>query len=439
MNEKNPLQSGLTEDDLKLEIIKTPSGVRDFVFRKQLSDGRPFVVNPLELLPLDRTCDYIERIREEDEPRAMNLALCRLLAPNVKTRGVGRHLVGDPWSIEAIAGDTLATRKPSDLASEYSDDQRRHYRMVQAGKLNPNESIEQLYWEAFTELPFLGQSFDDPALGRFSKKLYLYLVGEGHGRREIANWSDVTARVIEAYRDNFNCLELDVDRQASRSLFRKYMAVAIRWNSKVCGEIARGIVEDRMGSSLRLNQAEEALFALRHGAPPCFGKINYGFMFGCGNLFSEFFNGLVNSIVASGMTEEQASGFNELYGFVWLQRNYRRLEKSLRVEEKQRNRDRKAIGTPAEYFEANIPDDQAFEPCEIVGAEEEAQLLQEVVIPELERRNSQQAQILKAFVDHMNFQAAADDLEMSLDCCKRALRRTVIPAAKSIVNRLRSN
>jgi len=169
------IQDNLVESDLRLLTTQFESGERDFCLHKMDASGQIVAVNPLELLVLDRALDIIDKEAKTNPPKAMNLALCRLLVPSVKTKRVGRHLAIEQWSQEAVSGQTLGQDVRSAFAAELSREQAECWRVVQAGGV-VSEGLEEIFWDALTELPGLEREFHDPDLGKFGKALYHHLV-----------------------------------------------------------------------------------------------------------------------------------------------------------------------------------------------------------------------------------------------------------------------
>ncbi len=195
----------LQESDLQLQTSEFPSGHRDFTLVRTNDDGTTVPLSPLELLKLDRAAELIEQ--EENEPKAMNQALCRLLVPSLRTSRVGRHLVVEPWSDSAIRGMTLPDETNTALARELSREQAEQWRVVKSGKHTLEDPLETTFWDAVSDLPSVRRTFDDPKLGAFGKALYFQIVPPGTGRLELEG-SEPQAIVERCRKTDFADLNL---------------------------------------------------------------------------------------------------------------------------------------------------------------------------------------------------------------------------------------
>ncbi len=142
---------------------------------------------------------------------------------------------------------------------------------------------------------YLSGTFDDPDLGKFGKAFYFYLVPEGKGTVQL-EWPEITQKVNECYENSFSQLGLPFRDRQLRRLFRKYMAVTLRWTSKLTGRIARDVIDEKRGDDSPLNPTEQVMHDLRYGRAEHFGKINVGYLYGCGPLFATFFNDVFRSV-----------------------------------------------------------------------------------------------------------------------------------------------
>lgn len=428
------LPDDLQERDIELRVTQFPSGCRDFFLVQRDEDGKPQSLSPLELLVLDRAADLIEQ--ESFPPKALNLALCRLLAPSVRTERVGRHLVVEEWTESKVKGETLGDETRSYFAQELSRAQADKWSLVTSGQEAPEGNLAALMWEAVTHLPALPARFEDPDLGKFGKALYFHLVPEGHGRAEFAGWREINEKIEQCRTNDFAPLGLPFSPTQLRKLFRKYMAVMVRWTSKMTGQLALGVINAKLGEASPLTERELALLNLRYGDSAIFGKINVGFLLDCGPLFTEFFNDIGRSIANGAKNAESTLAANELLKFVYLHRNYLRFRTHAR-------RDKKAYRRAC-FFDSKgtrqrrIEDNEDFagrdrEPVKEAAVLEEMVLLEEKILPQLERHKPHYAELLRLLIGHGgNFDAAAKDAGLSTRKFKRRLRETVFPTAKRI-------
>ena len=428
------LPDDLQERDVDLRVTQFPSGCRDFCLVQRDEDGNARSLNPLELLVLDRAADLIEQ--EESPPKAMNLALCRLLVPSVRTERVGRHLVVEEWSEWKIRGETLGEETCSYFAQELSIEQADKWGLVTSGQEVPEGNLATLMWDAVTDLPALPPIFEDPALGKFGKALYSHLVSEGEGRAEFKGWPEINKRIEECRAKDFAQLGLPFSSAQLRKLFRKYMAVMIRWTSKMTGQLALDVINAKLGKGAQLTERELTLLNLRYGASAIFGKINVGFLFGCGPLFAGFFNDIYRSIAGGAEDVESSCAAAELLQFVYLHRNYLRLRKQTRRDQKADLREhfRDPMGGHRQGLPESDLESRDREPVQEVIVSEEILLLQERVLPELKPKY---ARLLQSFIEHGgDFEAAAEASQLPTRIFTRRLQETIFPAVRKIARRL---
>ena len=434
----------LKESEIHLQTSVFPSGSRDFSLVRSNKDGQAVPLNPLELLKLDRAVDLIEQ--EEDKPKALNLALCRLLVPSLRTSRVGRHLVVEPWSEEAIRGETLPEEIRTAFARELSRVQADQWRVVQSRECTLEDPLETVFWDAIADLPLLERQFDDPKLGAFGKALYFQIVRPGNGRLELEG--SEPARIVENCKENdFAELDLGLSPRELRRLYRKYMAVAVRWMSKMTGQLAQQLIDKMKSDTSPLSPVEQIMLKLKYGAAEHFGKINVGYLFGCGPLFETFFNEIYRSIADGPSPEEQTQATADLLRFVFLYRNYLRLRKHGRLQEKQEQRDQYWDDIPGYKDGQRItlddltePIDGEDRPLDRAIATEAQMLLMEQVLPELDSTKPEQAQLLRLYIDsEYNIDAAAKATGLTVRKFSRRLQETILPSARRVARRLGVN
>jgi hypothetical protein len=179
---------------------------------------------------------------------------------------------------------------------------------------------------------------------------------------------------------------------------------------------------------------------LRYGASESFGKINVGFLLGCGPLFASFFNDIFRSVANGVADAERNHDADELLKFVYLQRTYVRYRayawRDAKADLRERYQDRMPGGLPREPAEGHI-DVRARSGAEHAVISEEMLLLQEQILPELEKRKPAYANLLRSFIDNNgDFEAAAMAADLPPRKFKQRLKETVFPAVQSIARRL---
>ncbi len=432
----------LRESELQLQSSVFPSGNRDFTFVRTNNEGEAVPLSPLELLKLDRAADLIEQ--EENVPKAMNLALCRLLIPSLRTSRVGRHLVVESWSESAIRGETLPEETRTDFARELSREQADQWRVVHFDECALEDSLETVFWDAITDLPRLGRQFDDDNLGAFGKALYFQIVPPGTGRLELEGWEP--AEIVESCRkSDFAELNLGLSARELQRLYKKYMAVTVRWTSKLTGQLARQLVDQWRSDGSPLSSAEQTMLNLKYGAAEHFGNINVGFLFGCGPLFETFFNEIYRSIGNRRSQAEQNQATTDLLRFVFLYRNYLRLRAHARRQERQGQRDQYWDDIPGHEDGVRInlddltdpPADSEPSPFDRAVSSEARSLLIEQVLPELEHSRPEQARLLRLYIDcDYDMEIAAEMAELTTRNFKLRLQYTILPSASRVARRL---
>jgi len=425
----------LLESDLQLQTSEFPSGNRDYTFVRTNGEGEAVPISALELLKLDRAAELIEQ--EKNPAKALNQALSRLLVSSIRTSRVGRHLVVEPWSESVVRGETLPEETRTDFARRLSHEQADQWRAVRSGDCTLEDPLETVFWRAVTDLPYLRRQFDDPKLGAFGKALYFQIVPPGTGRVELDGWEP--GAIVETCKKNdFADLKLGFSARELHQLYRKYMAVTVRWTSKLTGQLAHLLIEEMRSDTRPLTPAEQTMVSLKYGAAEHFGKINVGFLFGCGPLFDTFFNEIYRSIGNGRPETEQAQATTDLLQFVFLYRNYLRLRSYARLQEKQEHRDRYWDDIPGRKDGRRInlddltelPVDDAATPFDRAVASEAQLLLVEQVLPELEKSRPDQARLLRIFIDcNYDVKVAAEEAELTPRRFNRRLQETILPSA----------
>ncbi len=219
------------------------------------------------------------------------------------------------------------------------------------------------------------------------------------------------------------------------------MAVTVRWTSKMTGQLARQLIDQWRDDNSPLSPVEETMLSLRYGAAEHFGKINVGFLFGCGPLFETFFNEIYRSIGNGQPQAEQDQATTDLLEFVFLYRNYLRLRSHARLQEKQGQRDRFSDRIPGYEDGRRInPDDLAdceLSPFDRAVASEAQLLLMEQVLPELAKSRPKQARLLQLYIEcDYDMEAAAAAAELTPRNFNLRLQSTILPSAARIARSL---
>lgn len=428
--------------EIQVETKVSRRGHRDFRLVRTESDGNVRAVDPLDLLGLDRAAELIELDKECDKHQAMALALCRLLVPNIQKRRSGRHLVVDAWTEAAARGETLCEEVRIPVSSELARDQREEWNVIQANENPPEGSLEELFWSAVTELPHLDHEFRDPKLWRFAWELYVHLVPEGEGLVKLDLPS--VSRKIDQYRENdFAQLGLDLTGRELQRLFRKMIAVTLRRTSKLTGRVALDVIREKYDGTVALNPTEELLLNLRYGSTEQFGWINAGYLTGCGQLFSAFFNDIFEAVAKGASLQAQTRATNNLFKFVYLFNRYQGLRKYAWQEEALERPGRASAKLPGKrkqpLFDTEIVDKKARTPLQQAVVSEEMRVLVDGILPELENSKRQYANFTRLFIENdCDFESAAAESGLSLRQYKRRMKETVLPAVQRLEKRMRN-
>jgi hypothetical protein len=430
----------LQESQIYLEEHGFPSGPRDFAFGRLDAEGQLQLVHPLELLALDRAVEVINQLGQQDPAQALTLALGRLLVPCLQYRGSGRHLVVEPWSEEDRRGASLPVDSRTPLAKDLAAVQARDEELVTTGQLPPSGSLAKLFWETQTELPVLPEQFDDADLGRFAKALYFFLVPAGEGTEELRA-ADIVTKVRRAKAAKFAALGLDLPPRKRLQLFKKLLAVAVRWASQVTGEVARRVVihylkhHQAMQDRTSLSADEQAMLDLRYGASPDLGNINVGFLFGCGPLLADLVNQLYQSYLYGKPEAERDAIREELRRFLFVLGKFQQCRKAARADERQELRQRKADRQPGRRRKQaqDEADTKARAPSHRLELTQELERLRQL-LPKLKPRDAAR---LRALIDcHGDRAAAAVLLGVTHHAFSQKLRQTTFPNVRRLAQRL---
>jgi hypothetical protein len=324
------------------------------------------------------------------------------------------------------------------LAVELSRDQAREYRVVQTGTETPDGSLAEIVWDVVTELPELPDEFDDPDLGKFGKKFYHHLIEPGEGRAVVDKWSDITKEIERCRQNCFADLNLGFEARYLRRLYRKYMAVVVRWMSKLTGDLATQLIDEKRSDVSPLTPVEVAMRNLRYGSADQFGKINVGFLFGCGQLFSVFFNNIYQAIAGGQSEARRTKATNDLFKFVYLHRRYQELRKYARREEKMEQPGRTQSKVPGQRaLTESLIDHKARSPVENAAVADEMMMLAEQILPDLENSKPMYAHFTRLFIEHDgDTEAAAAEANLTKRQFTRRLKETVFPAVRRTAKRL---
>lgn len=374
----------------------------------------------------------IDRIARTQASLALMLSLARLLVPCLVYRGSGRHLVVEEWSEADLRGDTLVADVRTAFSRDLAAEQAREYAIVAAGRPVPRGSLAELFWKTQTCLPPLPGRFEDPELSRFGKALYFYLVPEGQDLSEVD--SAVVAAKVEACRkDGFAALNLNTSPRKLQRVFRKLLAVTVRWCSQLTGAAATELVERRLAQSKHrtLNSAERALIELRDGSCRALGDINVGFLFGCGPLLSEKVNAYFRALAELAPPADCSQAEEDLRKSLSLLGGFQERRKRARAEERRSDRQHYADRMPRGQRRGTekIEDRRVNAPDEVLANSEAFRGL-EALLPCLKPRDAGR---LRALIDcRGDREAAAALLGLDLKTFSRQLRQTVFPALRRI-------
>jgi hypothetical protein len=386
-------------------------------------------VHPLELLALDRVAGLVERVGKRQPSLALVLALCRLLVPCLRYRGSDRHLIVEAWSEVDLRGESLSIDVRTPLARELAAEQAEDWHLVRTGEQPPAGTLAELFWAAHTPLPHLPAVFEDVELGQLAKALYFQLVPEGQGRAELQT-SGIKAAVEAVRADDFAPLELAIPPRRLHRLFRRLLAVTIRYAGQLTGAAARQLIEERLGSGHEpLRPAELALLELRYGASPALGDINVGFLFGCGPLLADLIDEYALALAAGGDESRATAAAGRLSAFIGLLARFRQRRRHARAAERREDRQRHADRMPrgSRMSVENAPDASSPDPVRTAEVAEELELLREL-LPSLKPRDRARLEMLLACDGDRK--VAADRLGISLGTYSRQLRQTVFPAVR---------
>jgi hypothetical protein len=425
----------MCEDNLSLVVTVFPSGARDFLFVRPQEDKSYRAVHPLEILALDRTANMISRVGRKQAPLAVALALSRLLVPCLRYRGSGRHLVVELWSLADLQGESLPSHARTTFAKELSTEQAENFRAVTSGQMPPEGSLPELFWATQTDLPALAPVFEDPALSRLVKALYLHLVPEGHGMLEVD--SAAIAAEIEACRANgFTSLNLGLPSRLVQSLFRKLLAVTVRFTSQLTGAVAEELIGKRLRATGRrkLTDGEREMLALRYGACRVLNDINVGFLFGCGPLLADLVNDYFLTLTGMRPEGDRAKAEELLRAFVYLLGGFERRRKLARAQERREDRQCNSDRMPTgPRHQAEFQPDRTVPSPEIDAATREEIRRLKDLLPMLKDRDAAR---LRAFIDcDGDRKAAAARLEIDPAAYSRQLRQTVFPAVRTLASK----
>lgn len=432
----------IADSDIHVVVTGFPSGTRDFCLLCQSEDGTFVPVEPLSLLGLDRAAAVIRRLAQSGrEDLAMNVALCRLLVPQLSYRGSGRHLVVENWTEVDLCGDSLGGRPENLFARDLSSAQARDWRLVTNGERPDEGSLAELAWRSFTVLPELEERFEDPQLGEFTRALHQTLVPPGDDYLELQT-AQVSTQVSQLRQSNFDELDLPHSPRRLNRLFRKFLAVTLRWSGQLTGVVVEELIRERTVAAgnpdllRRLTPNEERLLALRYGAPRILSDINIGYLFGCGDIFADLINDYGRAHVVSDYPEHLEETGENLGDFFYLVSRFLERRRAIRAHQRRELRQRRAQRLPggAERRQAqNQPDESERTPPEEAIVRESLEMFGEV-FPALHERDQAR---LQAYINaNGNRRTAADSLGLSLTAYSRQLRQTVFPNVRRAAREL---
>jgi len=366
----------------------------------------------------------------------MNIALSRLLVPQLRYRGSGRHLAVEEYTEEDLQGMTLRRREDNIFARDLSAEQANDWELVGIGESPNDDSLADLAWRSFTLLPPLDDRFEAPELGMFTKALYFYLVPSGDGVANVG-LGEIASRISQCRQSGFEELELPFPRRRLNQLFRTILAVTLRWSGQLTGVVTEELIQERSEAygdgelNLAFNSVDRELLELRYGAPRILSDINTGYLFGCGELFAELVNDYARGCTLDDHEVRQQAGEN-LADFLFLLSGFTRRRRDLRAYDRRELRQRRQRPLPsgAVRRQADVePDETVRTPAEESAVREDVEMFRQL-LPLLHERDQRR---LQAFIDAGgNRRAAAESLGISLTAYSRQLRQTVFPNARRV-------
>lgn len=430
----------IQESDIHVIVTGFPSGIRDFCLVRPIESGTFVPVEPLAMLGLDRTAAVIRRLAERgQESLAMNVALCRLLVPQLAYRGSGRHLAVEEYNEDDLRGMTLRGREDNLFARDLSVAQADDWQLVTGGERPEHDSLADLAWRSFTLLPQLEDEFQDAELSAFTRAMYSCLIPSGDGFEDVSQ-SEISTRISRCRQSGFEELNLPFPRRRLNQLFRRILAITLRWSGQLTGVVTEELIRDRSQSyddpelGRLVSAREQDLLALRYGAPRILSDINTGYLFGCGDLFADLINDYATACALSDDRAREEAGEN-LADFLFLLSAFVERRRTLRAHQRRelRQRRRRRLPKGAERRQAEHErDDTALRPSEEPVIREDVEMFRQL-LPLLHERDQRR---LQAYIDaDGNRRAAAEALGTSLTKYSRQLRQTVFPNARRAARR----
>ena len=174
-----------------------------------------------------------------------------------------------------------------------------------------------------------------------------------------------------------------------------------------------------------------------------FGRINAGYLTGCGQLFSAFFNDIFEAVANGASLQAQTRATNNLFKFVYLFNRYQGLRKYAWQEEALERPGRASAKLPGKrkepLFDTEIVDKKARTPLQQAVVSEEMRVLVDGILPELENSKRQYANFTRLFIENdCDFESAAAESGLSLRQYKRRMKETVLPAVQRLEKRMRN-
>ncbi|HWW85287.1 MAG TPA: hypothetical protein VNZ26_16875 [Vicinamibacterales bacterium] len=311
-----------------------------------------------------------------------------------------------------------------------------------AGQRPPEGSLAEAFWEAQADLPFLPEQFDDPELGRFAKAMYRFLVPPGAGIAEVST-SEISSKVNGLRKTGFTRLALGRSPRHLNKLFRKLLAVTVKFCSQLTGEVAAELVRDYLhhypalaGGPTALSDDERSLLDFRYGACHDLGNINVGFFYGNGFLVGLLLNKLYMHYALASPETEREKAAADLHVFMHLLRKYRGRRKLARAQERRANRQRSPRARrPGQREAAEQPDRRAKNPGKLADQREKLEFVRDRVLPHLRPHDRRRLEAMLA-ADGVRAEAAKS-LGITLTTFSRQWRQTTSPNIQRVIRELK--
>ncbi|MEI8195168.1 MAG: hypothetical protein WCI73_04600 [Phycisphaerae bacterium] len=424
----------ITESAIHLLPHVFSCGTRDFRLLRHDDAGQWVDVDAFDLLGLDRAADVIVEVKRTDQPRAMDMALRRLLVPCLRYRGSTRHIVAEEWDNQDLSGVTLPADTRTPFAKKLMYEQMDDWQLIIEKRRPPKGTLAETLWEALTALPRVPPQADDQELWRFTKALYFFLVPEGTGNFETSS-TEIETKLNLCRKRHWLDLDLGVSPRRLNSLFPKLLTLAAQWASQLSGEVAYRIVNDRLRQCEEplLTTPDRRLLDFRYGVYPDLGCLNIAFMHGNGSKFNALVNYLFCLEASGADVAARQRVLRYLHEQFQLLAAFRKRRKQARAQEKRDNRQRRsepAAGKDSKQADQEA-DSRAIPPDRIVEARDSLASLFRDIMPLLRKPDAQRVRAMLATKGDRA--AAAKRLGITHGKFSRQWRQTTMPTVRRLM------